>query len=131
MSTFNHLVQGCSARRVLTFVLLITFLVSRLLFPVKGEEKMMALQQKKSVTHSPIDTLLNSKNPKEQQVSNAFEPQNLIIPMLIAFGVYKLYEMNNTPELKRQRAEQVEYEREQRYFHEQRLQDRIRRDNAH
>jgi hypothetical protein len=100
------------------------------LFPVKGEEKMITLQQKNSATHSPIDTLPNSKSPKEQQVSSAFEPQNLIIPLLIAFGVYKLYEMNNTPELKRQRAEQADYEREQRYFHEQRLQDRIRRDNA-
>ena len=91
---------------------------------------MMALQQKKSVTHSPIGTLPNSKNPKEQQVSNAFEPQNLIIPLLIAFGVYKLYEMNNTPELKRQRAEYAKYEREQRYFDEQRFQERIRRENA-
>jgi len=130
MSTFNHPVQGRNARRSLTFVLLVTFLVSRLLFPVKGEKKMVALQREKSVTHSPIDTLPNSKNPKEQQVSSAFEPQNLIIPMLIAFGVYKIYEMNNTPELKRQRAEQADYQRQQARFAEERLQDRIRRDNA-
>lgn len=51
--------------------------------------------------------------------------------MLIAFGVYKIYEMNNTPELKRQRAEQAEYEREQARFAEEIFQDRIRRDNAH
>lgn len=63
MSSFNHPVQGRSARRALTFVLLITFLVSRLLFPVKGEDKMVALQQGKSVTHLPIDSIPNTKNP--------------------------------------------------------------------
>lgn len=130
MSTFNHPVQGRNARRSLTFVLLVTFLVSRLLFPVKGEQKTVALQQEKSFAHLPNDSTPHTKKNQEQQVSSAFEPQNLIIPMLIAFGVYKLYEMNNTPELKRQRAEQAKYEREQARFAEEILQDRIRRDNA-
>ncbi len=128
MSTFNHPIQGRNARRSLTFVLLVTFLVSRLLFPVKGEEKTIALQQEKSATHLPIDSIPNTKKPKEQQVSSAFEPQNLIIPMLLAFGVYQLYNMNDDPVAKRQRIEsgraQAERDRQwERYNDERRLRE--------